>query len=168
MIAESIFNSLIRYGCAVYLNPVFEEEEIKVKKLPKNTSILQILQNKMIRVILGLKKHSNVMHERSKIEMMSVNQMCVYHTVLEAYNIIKKSSSEQILMRWTDTNEKKYGLRSITNNDLIVPERPKMKCFSYNAAKLYSTIPKNLRETSNPKTFKTLTKKWVWEKIPSY
>ena len=168
IIAEAIFNSLIRYGCAVYLNPVFEEEEIKVKKLPKNTTTLQTLQNKMIRVILNLKKHSSVIHERNKIKMMSVNQMCVYHTALEAYNIKKKSSSEQILMKWTDTNEKKYCLRNIANNDLIVPEKPRINHFSYNAAKLYNKMPKNLRETPNPKTFKTLTKKWIWEKIPSY
>ena len=115
-----------------------------------------------------MKKHSSVIHERNKIKMMSVNQMCVYHTALEAYNIMKKSSSEQILMKWTDTNEKKYCLRSIANNDLIVPEKPRIKYFSYNAAKLYNTMPKNLRETPNPKTFKTLTKKWIWEKIPSY
>ena len=32
MIAEAIFNSKIRYGVAVYLNPVYEEEDLKMKK----------------------------------------------------------------------------------------------------------------------------------------
>ena len=167
-ISEAIFNSIIRYGCAVYLNPVYEEEEIKVRKLPKPTATLQILQNKMIRVILGLKKDINIMNVRNKIEMMSVNQMCVYHTVLEAYNIMKNSSSEKIQMKWSDTHEIKYSLRRITNNDLKIPEKTTTKCFSYTAAKQYNMLPKNLRENSNPKTFKTLTKKWIWEKIPSY
>ena len=82
MIAEAIFNSKIRYGCAVYLNPVFEEEELKVKKLSKNASVIQTLQNNMIRVILGLKKqnHINVQHVREKIKIMSVNQ--IYHILM--------------------------------------------------------------------------------------
>ena len=32
MIAEAIFNSKIRYGIALYLNPVFEEEDLKMKR----------------------------------------------------------------------------------------------------------------------------------------
>ena len=49
-------------------------------------------------------------------------------------------SSEQIHMKWTII-EKKYALRSITNNDLKVPEKPeKLKClgFTYNGAKLFN------------------------------
>ena len=48
MIAEVIFNSKIRYGVAVFLNPIFEEEDLKMKKLPNNTIALQTLQNNMI------------------------------------------------------------------------------------------------------------------------
>ena len=103
MIAETIFNSKIRYGVAVFLNPIYEEEDLKMKKLPNNTIALQTLQNNMIRVILGIKKekHVNMMHVRKKIKMFSVNQMCVYHTLLETYNIIRNSASEQIKMKWT-------------------------------------------------------------------
>ena len=95
IIAECIFNSKIRYGAAVYLIPVFDAEELKVKKLPKNTSVLQALQNQMIRMILDLKKknHINMKNVREEIKMMSVNQISVYHTLIEAYNVVKNSSS---------------------------------------------------------------------------
>jgi hypothetical protein len=57
MIAEAIFNSLLRYGVAVFLKPVYDEEDLKMKKFPKNTIVLQTLQNSaVIRVIYGLKK----------------------------------------------------------------------------------------------------------------
>ena len=56
IIANAIFNSIIRYGIAVYLKPVFDEEDIKVKKLSKNATNLQTLQNPMLRVIFGIKK----------------------------------------------------------------------------------------------------------------
>ena len=98
MIAEAIFNSKIRYSIAVYLSPVFDEEDLKTKKLPRNTYLLQILQNKMIRVIFGFKEHNhiNMRNIREKFKMMSVNQMSIYHTILETYNThcskLKKSS----------------------------------------------------------------------------
>ena len=52
----------------------------------------------MVRVILGLKQadHINMSEVRKKIGMFSVNQMAVYHTVMEAYNITNKSASEQL------------------------------------------------------------------------
>ena len=172
MIAEAIFNSKIRYGVAVYLNPVYEEEDLKMRKIPKNTSVLQTLQNNMIRVILGLKKekHVNMAHIRKKIQMMSVNQMCVYHTILEAYNIMRNSASEQIQMKWSNKTETNYSLRSAARNDLKVPEKPMPRClgFTYNGSKLFNILPRNLRENQNPHSFKTLTKEWIWNNIPSH
>ena len=35
MIAEAIFNSLLRYGVAVFLKPVYDEEDLNRRKLPK-------------------------------------------------------------------------------------------------------------------------------------
>ena len=171
MIAEAIFNSMLRYGVAVFLKPVYDGEDLKSRKLPENTNILQTLQNSMIRVIYGLKiqNHVNMKNVREKIKMMSVNQIAVYHTLLEAYNVMSHLSSEQIKMKWTII-EKKYALRSITNKNLKVPEKPKLKCmgFTYNGAKLFNMLPPQTREIKDPKTFKTMMKNWIWENIPSH
>ena len=80
----------------------------------------------MLRVIFGLKKqnHVNMKNVRKKIKMMSVNQISVHHTLLEAYNIMRHSSSEQIHMKWTNISEEKYSLRSITNKDLQFQRNP--------------------------------------------
>ena len=74
-----------------------------------------------------------------EINMMSVNQISVYHILLEAYNVMRHLSSEQIHMKWKII-EKKYAPRSITKKDLKVPEKPKLKCFgfSYNCCPLIS------------------------------
>ena len=77
--------------------------------------------------------------------------------------------SEQIHIKWTII-EKKYALRSITNKNLKVPEKPKLKCmgFTYNGAKLFNMLPLQMRETQNPDTFKNMSKDWIWKNIPSY
>ena len=125
MIAEAIFNSKIRYGITVYLNPVFDEEELKMKRSSKNAKALQTLQNIMIRLILGLdiKQHINMEEIKQKIKMMSVNQMCIYHTLIKAFNVIRNSSSECIKKKWEYKHESKYLLRSATTNDLTILEK---------------------------------------------
>ena len=54
------------------------------------TSSLQTMRNNMKRVIHGLRMVQcvNMQRLREKIKMMSVNQMAVYHTIMEVYNII--------------------------------------------------------------------------------
>ena len=126
----------------------------------------------MIRTILGFdkKKHVNMEHVRKEIKMMSVNQMSVYHTLLEAYNVIWNCSSELIKLKWAKKNESKYFLRSETKFDQIIPEKPMTKCtgFSYNGPKLFNKLPCSIKETNNPTVFKTQIKNWIWKNIPAY
>ena len=49
MIAESIFQSKIRHGIALYLNPIFETEDVKARKLSGEASKIQVIQNNMLR-----------------------------------------------------------------------------------------------------------------------
>ena len=75
---------------------------------------------------------------------MSVNQLSVYHTLIENYNTVEKSSSEKIRKKIVSPlQDKVYHLRSNTNNDLTVPEKPRLNCqgFSYFATKLYNKLP---------------------------
>ena len=114
--------------------------------------------------------HCGMEHLRQKIKMMSVNQMCVYHTILEAHNVVNNSSSEVIKRKWYHKHENKYLLRSETTNGLNIPERPSKNRigFAYNGAKLYNKIPNEVKKTLNPNNFKSLVKSWVWENIPAF
>ena len=55
IIADAIFNSVIRYGIAVYLVPTYEKGELKARKLFSETDSLQVLQNNRLRIIHGLR-----------------------------------------------------------------------------------------------------------------
>ena len=129
----------------MYLCPISDKEDLKVKRLSNNVNNLQILQNKMIRIVLGFRKkcHGNMEQVRNKIKMISVNQVSIYHTLLEAHNILYNSSSDQIKMKWESDFEKKYCLRSKSKNFQQVPEKPALKCigFSFNGTKLYHMLP---------------------------
>ena len=172
MVANSIFNSKIRYGISVYLNPIFEEEDLKAKKSTKNVTVLQVLQNTMLRIILKIKKnqHINMQKVRENIGMMSVNQMSIYHTILEAYNIVKYSSSDQMRHKWESKKENTYYLRSESRNDMMIPKKSTTKCigFTYFGAKLLNMLPSDIKESENSSIFKAKLNNWIWQKIPSY
>ena len=174
IVAEAIFNSKIRYGSSVYLVPVFDKEDLKWRTYakcvtPKETYALQTLQNTMIRVIYGFKRSQMINMEklRNKIKMMSVNQMAVYHTILETFNVIRKSSSEQVELKYKHQDQ--HSQRKTAKNDLRVPERMNKNCtgFSYRGAKIFNMLPTNIKEIENPKNFKIMIKDWIWKNIPS-
>ena len=98
--------------------------------------------------------------------MFSVNQMAVYHTVMEVYNIINRKASDQLQGKLIK-HEGKHSERSAANNDLYVPEKPLKRCtgFSYIGPKLYNMIPKNIKEALTTNVFKTLIKEWIWRNI---
>ena len=100
--------------------------------------------------------------------MMSINQMSIYHTLLEAYNVIMNSSSEKIKSKWSEKPENEYFLRS--EKEQKVPKKPKNKCigFSYYGAKLFNKLPSEIKEVRNSNKFKSLTKAWIWKNIPAY
>ena len=87
--------------------------------------------------------------------MLSVNQMPVYHTVMEAYNITKKTASEQ-LQKKLNMHEGKHSERGAANNKMFVPENPRIKCtgFSYFGPKLYNVIPKKIKDAKSTDDFK--------------
>ena len=99
----------------VYLILTFEKEDLKAQKLTNETNSLQTMQNKMLRVIHGLRisHRVNVQRLQEKIKIMSVNQMVVYHTIMEVFNIIYNSSSEQIHNKYI--HQERHSLRKNTN-----------------------------------------------------
>ena len=171
IIADGIFNSVIRYGIAVYLVPTYEIEDLKARKLSSETYDLQVLQNNMLRVIHGLRISNRVNMEelRKKIKMMSVNQMSIYHTIIEVFNVIQNKSSEEISNKYS--HHDRHSIRKNTNNFLRVPvkhEHRKCTGFTYCGAKIFNSLPINIRETQDSIIFKKLVKKWIWDEVPSY
>ena len=172
MVAESIFNSVLRYGICVYLTPIYEREHLKARKQLGHTKELQILQINMLRVIMGIKldSHTNMEKLRMEMKMMSVNQLCIYHTLVESFNVVRTSSSEQVKLKWEHKNGNNYSLRRLDNTELKVPDRNRDKCtgFSYHGAKLFNMLPIEIRNCECPEKFKDQVKSWIWEEIPSY
>ena len=128
MISEAIFNSKIRYGCSVYLQPIFEKEDIKARKTIPETYRLQVIQNNMLRMIFNYKAgdQTNMTRLGNSIKMFSVNQLVCYHVLLEAFNIINNGSSQVIQEKWK-IETRNYPIRRnrVKEVKVIVPKHTK-------------------------------------------
>ena len=98
---------------------------------------------------------------RENIKMMSVNQISVYHTLVEAYNSMRYSSyvrANSHKMDWYYWKEI-FFLRIFSNNDLKVPEKSKLKCFdfTYKGSKLFNMLSLQMRGKKR-NTFKIMSK----------
>ena len=103
--------------------------------------------------------------QRTEIKMFSVNQMAVYHTLIEAFNVTRNSSSEQVKEKWVNDSGGTYSLRRMDNMSLKVPNRGRVDCtgFSYHAAKIFNMLPISSRNCTDSKSFKLQVKAWIRE-----
>ena len=73
--------------------------------------------------------HINMRKEREKIKMLSVNQMSVYHTVLEAYNIAWNKSSYQLHQKFMHGG--KHSERSAAKKWLVCTRKTSKKVYRF-------------------------------------
>ena len=102
--------------------------------------------------------------------MFSVNQMCCYQVLTEAYNVINHGSSDQIRKKWMPTENRSYPIRRerMGEVNIIVPAHTKCQGFTLYGAKMWNQLPVEIRDLKNPDKFKDAVKRYIWDNIPSY
>ena len=100
--------------------------------------------------------------------MFSVNQMNCYHVLIEAFNVIRYGSSKRIQEKWIGNSTSHYSSRR--SNNVKVPRVDHVRCegFSFYGAKMWNSLPEEIKATENSDNFKVKIKNWIWERIPSY
>ena len=119
---------------------------------------LQILQNTMMRVILGVKREDRVTVSEllSETGYKSVNQMVVQHTLNETFNIVHHNSIPDVRKCLTEHKGTERTTRSKSRADLIVhvAKKSRNRGFLEQAARIWNSVPSEMRETSTKVTFK--------------
>ena len=110
----------------------------------------------MLRMIFEYKLQGKVNMEklREKIQMFSVNQMSIYHTLIEAFNVIHYGSADSIQEKWLSYNERVYSNRR--SQDVKIPRVNHISCqgFSWYGAKAWNSLPESVKSIKNPDTSK--------------
>lgn len=146
-IAEALFSSHLRSGIQVYCTPKLRREDDSNAIL----KTLTVMQNNMMRIVLGYKLKDRVSNERlrKELKMMSVNQLCTYHILVETYSILKNNTSEYIRKVLTQQpGVHAFTTRSRETQNVKVPvNEGQNNNFVYYAAALWNMLPEEIKVT---------------------
>ena len=165
IVAEAIFSSKMRYGMSVFTIPKFEFNNFE-QAIDSNIAKLQVIQNDMIRLLIGKsrKSQTNMEKARHQLKIMSVNQLSCYHVAIEMYNIMNNMSSVS-LHKEMKMVPRGYNLRGLEEGKVLMPES--CNGFHYIGPKLWNFLPGHIRKTTIKNIFKEKLKDFIWENIPS-
>ena len=151
IISEGWFNSVLIYCLPLYGG----SEKGKLEDL-------QILQNKVARLVLNLPPWSNRAELYGHIGWMTVKQMVFYHTSTTIFRVRKTKEPEHLAS---------YLVKENRNNNIIVPQSNLTlyrRSFIYRGILSWNSIPKEIRNTEKIEDFKKMVKVWIFQNIPRF
>ena len=116
-----------------------------------NLHMLQVLQNKVMRLLARRGYETPVTELLAETNMLSVNQLIAYTTVMTIFKV-KKSGEPSYLADRLKVGQQHYRrAEHITVNYNLSMAR---ECFFYRGAKLWNLLPDNLKNQNSVTTFK--------------
>ena len=171
MIADGLFTSTVIYGLPVYGNVWLpEDSNTRFRSFTKEDSRrLQVIQNKVLRMKTNLPKSTATSELINKSGDLSINQLAAYHSLLVTHKITRSNKPDYLAA--------KLKLR-VPNGENVFPHRQSHTIpisgnlsisrsgFCHRSARIWNSLPLDLRSCDVPAIFKKAAKKWVKTHIP--
>ena len=156
----SAFSKLIYclpvYGNIWGLANLYEIDRSSISFTKQHCRILQILQNKVLRIITQRGYDTPVCQLLEESGHLSIHQLTAYHTALAVFKVVKTGQPVYLA--------KRFGLGQEGNEEVRARRRPHdirvdfnlsiaRSGFIYRGAKLWNMIPINVRNAKSPHTF---------------
>jgi hypothetical protein len=146
-IAEALFTSKMRAGISLYCKPRVNQNEESNRTL----SELNVLQNEMMRIVTGRKLSDRISSKqmREELGIMSVNQLCCYHIIMETYSILVNETSEYIrdaLIKMPEGSDLE-GEQQYRRHARVPKSEGRNNNFLFYAATLWNMLPKHMKVT---------------------
>ena len=155
-IANAIFNSNLIYMIAIWGG---------TEKFIMN--ILQVIQNRAARCITGLGVYAETSKLLQQCNWLSVQQLAVYHSVLQVYKAKKNNLPEYISSNIS--RQFPYKTRASSNNDIRLMQggcyNVTAQSFMVRGIKLWKNIPLKIWQITEVKAFKLQLKSWVKQHV---
>ena len=120
---------------------------------------LQTLQNKILRLLSGLKYETPTVQLLEKTKMLSVNQLVAYTTMMIVFKV--HDSSEPVYLA------KRLKINAGGRININFNLSRAREGFMYRAAKSFSSLPTEIKTESKIRIFKTKLKEWIKSNIPA-
>ena len=170
--ANSIFYSKLSYCLPVFGNTfgldTYKAENTRYTSFTmKDNQKLQVLQNKLNRLLTGTENHTPTAELLSLTDSMSVHQMIAYQTLVTTHKIVNSGKPTYIAQKMkTRVPSMKLRGRLGSIQQAGCSLSITKEGFIYRGANLFNKISENLRNESEIKKFKSGAKTWVLKNIP--
>ena len=133
-----------------------------------NLRSLQVLENKVLRLMTGSSNDTPTIELLQKANMMSVNQLSAYYSLVTVFNV-KQSGKPQYLadrlgFNGNIENEAHRRGHNISNVDYRLARG--REGMLYRGTKLYNSLDPTLKTENSAKLFKKKLTEWILRKIP--
>ena len=171
LLVNALFYSRINYCLPVYGN-VFDLDKYKDSKSRyvnftiRDNNMLQVLQNKLNRVLTRCPRRTPTAELIKKAQCLSVQQLIAFQTLITMFKIIHTSKPFYLINKIRfKVNE--HNLRN-KQNIIDIPKyrlSQSKEGFIYRGSILFNQLDEEVRNIENLRTFKYEVRRWVQDNI---
>ena len=129
---------------------------------------LQVLQNKVARIVTRLSWDTGIDVLLSQVGWLSIRQLYVYHSLITVFKMRKGGKPEYLREKFR--NDFTYKTRLATGQCFNVHETPKTeksrKSYVHNTTYWWNSLSPDMRKTEKLQAFKQDLKKWIKINVP--
>ena len=131
---------------------------------------LQVLQNKILRLISGMDYDTPVPTLLKVCNELSVHQLIAYHTVCQVYKIQRTKEPMYHYNRLFGDQSEKQNRTKIRGSEMSAKQIEfdlslARGSFFYQGSRIWNLLPHNIKISKNLRKFKINCKKWIQNNI---
>ena len=146
-----------------------DETETRQTSFTKaNLRNLQVLQNKVLGLMTDSGYNTPTSELLKKSEMLSINQLVAYTTLVSIFKIKKSQKPRYLAERFGFLNQNEISInrRQGNTNSIYFKLARSREGMVYQGSKLFNSLDPSLKMETNEKRFKKNVKKWILNEIP--
>ena len=148
-------------------NEYDEETRKHIAMTKEDLRKLQVAENSVMRMMTGLDYKSSTMELLQKSNLLSVNQLIAYHTLVQVYNIQSKQLPSFHFRRLFGRLDGQVSTRSVRNQECRIKFSSSQArgSFFYQGGLLWNRIPQQMKNIPNLPIFKKQAQRWTLNNI---
>ena len=172
-LVNGLWFSKLLYGITVWgevfgvTNEYDEETRKHIAMTKEDLRKLQVAENSVMRLMTGLDYKSSTMELLQKSNLLSVNQLIAYHTLVQVYNIQSKQLPSFHYRRLFGRLDSQVSTRSVRNQECRIEFSSSQArgSFFYQGGLLWNRIPQQMKNIPNLPIFKKQARRWTLNNI---
>ena len=144
------------------------ESEVKTSMSKEDLRKLQVLHNKCLRLQTRQDRSTSTTTLLNLTKSLSVHQMIAHKTVVQVYNVHQNQAPkyhyDRLFTRGAILDLDETRINNL-NTRVEFSKTAGRGSFFYQGSRLWSALPLGIKMSSNPGTFKNLSKNWIKSNI---